>query len=346
MALVTGIRPAAVWAALAAASVLAGCGKKTDTGVVGAGPTAERTIETINAGRFTTAAAADTGQQGYSPVILKLQVLLDRARFSPGAIDGRLNPNTQGAIRAYERASGLPIDGVVDRDLWARLTGADQRAVVSTYLIDPTDVAGPFTEHIPESFQGMSRLDNLGYRTPIEALAETFHMDPDLMRALNPGADFGKSGTVIVVAERGADDLGVDVALVEVERAIGQVRAYAADQRLLAVYPATVGSQKSPSPVGTTAVRSVEPQPTYSYETDKVSFGQGLGLAPFEIAPGPNNPVGSVWIEVRAGEYGIHGTPEPADVGKPVSRGGVRLTNWDARELARGVREGTPVVFR
>jgi lipoprotein-anchoring transpeptidase ErfK/SrfK len=98
--------------------------------------------------------------------------------------------------------------------------------------------------------------------------------------------------------------------------------------------------------VGATQVRSVEPQPTYRYETDKVAFGQGLGLAPFEIAPGPNNPVGSVWIEVKASEYGLHGTPEPRDVGKPVSHGGIRMTNWDARELARGVREGTPVVFR
>lgn len=333
-------------AALAALCMLAGCGRKVEP-AAGTLTTAERTVEAINAEKFTTPEVAlKAGPQGFAPQILKLQILLDRARFSPGAIDGRFNANTQAAVRAYERASGLPIDGVVDKDLWARLVGADQRPVVNTYVIDPADVAGPFTPHIPDSFQGMSRLASLGYRTPVEALAESFHMDADLLRALNPDVDFGRAGTVIVVAERGADDLGVDVALVEIERAAGQVRAYAADQRLLAAYPATIGSQKSPAPVGTTQVRSVEPNPNYRYETDKVSFGQGLGQAPFEIAPGPNNPVGSVWIEVRTDEYGLHGTPEPADVGKPVSHGGVRLTNWDARELARGVREGTPVVFR
>jgi lipoprotein-anchoring transpeptidase ErfK/SrfK len=283
--------------------------------------------------------------QAYAPVIVKLQVLLDRARYSPGVIDGRFNDNTKAAVRAYERANGLPVDGVLDRDLWNRLTGADQRSVVQTYVIDLADVAGPFSPVIPDSFQGMSRLDSLGYRSPAEQLSETFHMTPELLEALNPGVDFGQAGAVVVVAERGADDLGVDVARVEVDRAGGQVRAYAADQRLLAAYPATVGSQKSPAPAGATRVRSVEPQPTYRYDTDKVSFGQGLGLGAFEIAPGPNNPVGSVWIEVRPGDYGIHGTPEPDDVGKPVSHGGVRLTNWDARELARGVREGTPVVF-
>ena len=343
--MVKRFKPAAVAAALAAASVLVGCGRK-ENGAVDAGSTAERTLAAINTVRFSTTAVGPIGPRGYAPAIVKLQVLLDRARFSPGAIDGRLSPNTQAAIRAYERANGMTVDGVVDRELWNRLVGADQRPAVNTYVIDPADVAGPFTPHIPDSFQGMSRLTSLGYRTPAEALAESFHMDVDLLRALNPGADFERPGTVIVVAERGADDLGVDVALVEVERAAGQVRAYGADQRLLAAYPATIGSTKSPAPTGTTQVRSVEPNPNYRYETDKVSYGQGLGHAPFEIAPGPNNPVGSVWIEVRLDEYGLHGTPEPSDVGKPVSHGGVRLTNWDARELARGVREGTPVVFR
>jgi lipoprotein-anchoring transpeptidase ErfK/SrfK len=343
--LVKSVGPAVALAALAAAGVLAGCGRKSEAGPAGAASTVERTIEAVNTVRFTTS-AVPAEPQGYAPAVLKLQILLDRARFSPGVIDGRFNENTQAAVRAYERANGMPVDGVLDRDLWNRLTGADQRPVLHTYVIDPADVAGPFTRYIPENFQGMSRLDSLGYRNPAEALAETFHMDADLLQALNPDVDFGEAGSLVVVADRGADDLGVDVALVEVDRAARQVRAYAADQRLLAAYPATIGSQKSPAPTGRTEVRSVEPQPTYRYETDKVAFGRGLGLAPFEIAPGPNNPVGSVWIEVRAGEYGLHGTPEPKDVGKPTSHGGVRLTNWDARELARGVREGTPVVFR
>jgi lipoprotein-anchoring transpeptidase ErfK/SrfK len=339
---------AAAIAALAALA-LTGCGQRADDAAPGSERSMQDRVATINAARFSTAAAVAveaSERQAYAPVIVRLQVLLDRARYSPGEIDGRFNDNTKAAIRAYELANGLPVDGVLDRDLWNRLTGADQRPAMRTYVIDPADVAGPFTPRIPDSFQAMSRLDGLGYRSAVEQLGETFHMAPALLEALNPGVDFSQPGATIAVAERGADDLGVDVARVEVDRAASQVRAYAADQRMLAAYPATVGSQKSPPPLGAGRVHSVVPQPTYRYDTDEVTFGQGLGLGAFEIAPGPNNPVGSVWIEVRPGDYGIHGAPEPGDVGKPVSHGGVRLTNWDARELARGVREGTPVMFK
>jgi len=304
-------------------------------------------MEAINDARFSTAAAAiDPGSQSFSPTVVKLQILLDRARFSPGVIDGRFNDNTRRALMAYEAANDLPADGVLDRSVWNRLTGGDQQPVLRIHVIDLADVAGPFTGQIPNSFQAMSRLENLGFRSPVEALAETFHMDPELLTAINPGAEFDQVGLHIVVADRGSDDLGVDIALVEVNRAESQVRAYGADQRLLAVYPATVGSDRSPAPSGTREVAGVIPHPTYLHEADRGVFGRGLDLAPGEISPGPNNPVGSVWIEVRPGSYGIHGTPEPRDVGKPSSHGGVRMTNWDVRELARGVREGTPVVFR
>lgn len=335
-----------VFVALALASLASGCGRRA--GEEAAGPTAfDHILGSVNGARFSTASAATAeGPRGFAPVIVKLQVLLDRARFSPGVIDGQFNDNTRQALRAFEKAHSLPVDGVLDRAVWNRLAGTDEAPVLTTYAVDPADVAGPFIGLVPGSFQAMARLDSLGYRDSVEALAETFHMTPDLLMALNSDSKVGEPGEVIVVAERGSDDLGVDIALVEVDRAERQVRAYAADQRLLAVYPATIGSVKSPPPVGRTVVDAVMAQPTYRFETDTVAFGRGLGLAPFEIAPGPNNPVGSVWVEVDPRGYGLHGTPEPQDVGKPVSHGGVRMTNWDARELARGLREGTPVVFR
>lgn len=331
---------------LAGAAILTGCGRKQQTEVEAA-TAVDRALQGVNNARFTDPKTALLkGEQGYSPVIAKLQVLLDRAHFSPGSIDGHFNENTQAALRAFEKAASLPVDGVLDRDVWARLTAADQKPVVSTYVIDPLDVAGPFIRFVPPNLMAMAQLDSLSYRNPEEALAEQFHMSPALLKALNPDADFGKSGSRIVVADKGSDDLGVDIALLEIDRAGREVRAFAADQRLLAVYPATVGSHKRPAPVGGTAVKSVDPQPTYRYDDDTVAYGKGLELGPSEIAPGPNNPVGSVWIELAFKAYGVHGTPDPEDVGKPTDRGGVRLTNWDARELARGVREGTPVVFR
>lgn len=333
-------------AVLALAGLAGGCGRRVAE--EGAGSTAfEQVLASVNGARFSSAQAATAaGPQGYSPVILKLQVLLDRARYSPGVIDGQFNDNTRQALRAFERAQSLPVDGVLDRTVWNRLTGVDKIPALSVHTVDPADVAGPFVGLVPRSFQAMSRMESLGYRDAVEALAESFHMTPDLLMALNAANPIGEAGGLVVVAERGSDDLGVDIALVEVDSAEKQVRAYAADQRLLAVYPATIGSEKSPAPVGRTVVDAVMAQPTYRYETDTVAFGRGLGVEPFEIAPGPNNPVGSVWVQLDPRGYGLHGTPEPQDVGKPVTHGGIRMTNWDARELARGVREGTPVVFR
>jgi lipoprotein-anchoring transpeptidase ErfK/SrfK len=336
---------AAVLTALAGAAVLVGCQQRA--GETAPSATGEaRIAASINDARFTTLKAAEPpAGLGYSPVVLKLQVLLDRARFSPGEITGQMNDNTVRALTSFERASGLKPDGVLDREVWDRLTAADQRPVVVTYPVDPMDVSGPFTELVPESFQAQSRLESLGYRDAPEGLSETFHMSPELLAALNPGIEL-EAGINILVPDRGADDLGTDVALVEVAMADRQVRVYGTNRRLLAAYPATVGSQTSPPPVGLTEVASIDAQPTYRYEQDKAGFGRGLGRAAFEIAPGPNNPVGQVWIELKAGGYGVHGTPEPKDVGKPMSHGGVRLTNWDARELARGVHEGTPVLFK
>jgi lipoprotein-anchoring transpeptidase ErfK/SrfK len=236
------------------------------------------------------------------------------------------------------------VDGVVDDEVWKRLTEADKRPVMTTYVVDPADVAGPFTEFIPDSFQAQTRLDSLGYRNAEEALSETFHMSPELLKALNPGLELA-TGIELIVPDRGADDLGTDAALVEVDVAERQVRVFGPDHKLLALYPATIGSEKSPAPLGLTAVERISAQPTYRWERDEVGFGRGLGFAPFEIPPGPNNPVGPVWIELKGG-YGVHGAPEPKDVGQPLSHGGIRLTNWDIRELARGVRQGTPVLIK
>jgi lipoprotein-anchoring transpeptidase ErfK/SrfK len=336
--------PAVAFAALAATIFLAGCERRPNSQLASVEGEA-RIAASVNDARFTNLKALEPLEGvGYSPVVLKLQILLDRARFSPGEISGLMNDNTVQALKGYESVNGLKADGVLDKEVWDRLTAADQRAVVLTYVVDPMDVSGPFTEFIPSSFQAQSRLDSLGYRDAEEGLSETFHMAPDLLAALNPGIEL-EAGSSLVVPDRGADDAGVDIALVEIDAVAGQVRAYGADRKLIALYPATVGSQKTPPPLGATQVAGIDAQPTYRYERDAVGFGRGLGVGPLEIAPGPNNPVGPVWIELQGG-YAIHGTPDPKDVGKPMSHGRVRLTNWDIRELARGVREGTPILFK
>jgi lipoprotein-anchoring transpeptidase ErfK/SrfK len=221
---------------------------------------------------------------------------------------------------------------------------ADPRPAVRAYTIDADDVAGPFNPVTSADLAAMARLDQLGYVSPAEELAEAFHMDTALLQALNPGSEF-RPGDAILVADRGADDLGADVSRVEVDHVLGLVRAFGAKGGLLATYPATVGSAQQPASAGLFQVESVVAQPTYDYETGRITQG-GEARRATEIAAGPNSPVGVVWIALADQACGLQGTPDPAAVGKPAARGCVRLTNWDARELARAVKPGVPVAFR
>ena len=212
------------------------------------------------------------------------------------------------------------------------------------YTIIAEDVAGPFTASIPTDPEAMSKLPRLGYASPAELLAEKFHMDEAFLKRLNPGADFGVAGTKIVVAALGPDRLPAPVARIEVDKAQRQVRAYGADETLLAVYPATVGSTDRPAPDGVWAVKGVSRDPTYEFDPSRLTFGKP-GYGKLTIKPGPNNPVGSTWIALSAPTYGIHGAPDPRLVGKVASHGCVRLTNWDARQLADAVKPGVKVAF-
>lgn len=280
-----------------------------------------------------------------SPVLLKAQVYLDRARFSPGVIDARFGGNTTQAIAAFERHNDLPVDGRLDEEVWSRLTEGAPRPVLMEYQISQDDVDSDFIEAIPESFAEMAELDRLAYGGPAELIAEKFHMDLDFLRSLNPDVDFGDVGATIIVADTGADDGFADVARIEVAKGEKAVRAYTEDGDLVAFYPATIGSEENPAPDGTYEVRAIAPSPAYYYDPDDLSF-EGVDVeGQVKIAPGPNNPVGAVWIDLTAEGYGLHGTPEPAQIGKTYSHGCVRLTNWDALELSRMVEQGTTVAF-
>jgi lipoprotein-anchoring transpeptidase ErfK/SrfK len=190
----------------------------------------------------------------------------------------------------------------------------------------------------------MAKLPALGYTGPVQELAERFHMDEALLKALNPGADFSAAGTKIVVAAVGPEKLAMPVARIEVDKTRRQVRAYGAADLLLAVYPATVGSTERPAPDGEWAVRTVAPNPTYTFDPSRLTFGKA-SEGKLTIKAGPNNPVGSTWIDLTKDTYGIHGTPDPRMVGKTASHGCVRLTNWDVRQLGLAVKKGTKVDF-
>lgn len=141
------------------------------------------------------------------PAVIRAQILLDRARFGPGVIDGLGGDNTRQAIAAYEKSVGLPQDGVLDAQVFARLTGTDAAAVLMDYTVTAADLAGPFIGTVPTDLEAQSKLATVGYATPLEALAEKFHVTEDLLRALNPGADFGKAGQRLLVPAVGPTDL-------------------------------------------------------------------------------------------------------------------------------------------
>jgi lipoprotein-anchoring transpeptidase ErfK/SrfK len=169
-------------------------------------------------------------------------------------------------------------------------------------------------------------------------------MDERLLAALNPNADFASAGTRIIVVQPASAGLPAGIARLEVDKSANQVRAYGEGDRLIAAFPATVGSAERPAPTGDVTVRAVAPNPTYTYDPSRLTFGHRAG-GRLTIPAGPNNPVGSTWIDLSRDTYGIHGTPDPADVGKTASHGCVRLTNWDAAALGHAVRPGMRVTF-
>jgi lipoprotein-anchoring transpeptidase ErfK/SrfK len=294
------------------------------------------------AGENPTAATPAT-EVDYDAGLVRMQVLLDRAHFSPGVVDGYDGENVRKAVSAYQAAHDLPVTGRADDAFLTRLEQADSSPALVAYVVTTEDVAGPFVD-VPEGLLAMSELQRVGYESAEEALAEKFHMDEDLLRTLNPGVDFTQAGAEIVVANAGSD-LTEAVASIEIDTREQAVRAFNEAGELLAFYPATIGSTEAPSPDGEHTVRGIAFDPTYRYDPARLPTFGDRGHGAVNIAGGPNNPVGAVWIALSADTYGIHGAPEPQRVSKTASHGCVRMTNWDAVELGRAVTAGTPVRF-
>jgi lipoprotein-anchoring transpeptidase ErfK/SrfK len=289
-------------------------------------------------------AAMPKAAKGLQPGIIKAEVLLDRLHFSPGVIDGAGGDNFRKALAAFKASQQLEGNGQLDQAAWARLIDRSQDPVVVEYTVTGADVKGPFVPNIPHKMEDMAKLPNLGYRSSSERLAAKFHMDEKLLKTLNPGKTLSRAGESILVTDVKRDDEQARATKVEVDKKSKSVRAIGTNGELLATYPASIGSQEKPAPTGSYQVRKVVENPTYHYNPD-FKFKGIKTNKPFTIRPGPNNPVGSVWIDLSLDSYGIHGTPDPSKVSKAYSHGCVRLTNWDVEELAKLVRKGTPVEF-
>ena len=279
--------------------------------------------------------------QGQSGLSVKLQVLLDRAGISPGVIDGYKGGMSESALRGFEERQGLVVDGILDADVWSALGGNDAQPILMSYTVSVEDVSD-LTETIPDHVAEKAKLEKLGYLRVSERLAERFHMDEDFLKALNPAAAF-ETGETIWVADPGKA-LVAEVTRIEIRKSERRAVAFDAEGRMVANYPVAIGSTETPSPEGAVEVVAVAMDPNYSYlpETNFVADGVTEALI---LPPGPNGPVGSVWIGLSKPTYGLHGTDTPDTLFQAKSRGCVRFTNWDVEELAYLVKPGVSVEF-
>lgn len=274
--------------------------------------------------------------------IAAVQVLLDRIGISPGAIDGRKGSNLAKAVSAFEEMTGHKFDPDYEDGVDRSLDATGGPAFIS-YIITEDDLSYPFVPSIPEDYAEKAKMTSMGFTSIAEMLAERFHMDENYLRETNQGADFSRVGSVVRVANV-RDNAGGAVKLIIADKGRRQVRGYNADRKLIVAYPATIGSLDTPSPSGVVQIRSIAFNPNYTYNP-RINFQQGENRTILTIPPGPNGPVGTVWVAMSKPTYGIHGTPEPSRIGKTSSHGCVRLANWDAGELSQLVQKGVTVEF-
>lgn len=334
------------WAlALAGLSLAAGCDSAPPSPTAPVADTVAKAIADIRNAPQIAVPSPNAAQPrpAPSPTVIRAEVLLARAHASPGVIDGLAGSNLARAVGAFEAMNGLPADGQLSPAVWGRLDAYATTPVAGAYVLTAADVSGPFYPDVGEDMVAASKLASPGYSSPAEALAARFHMSQDLLRALNPGVDFAKAGERIAVPSPQVAPLP-PVASVQVDKAKASAVAFDDQGRIIASFPATVGSTEKPSPTGLRKVVGISFNPTYTYDPSKLTWGP-KSHGRFIIKPGPNNPVGLVWIALNAPGYGVHGSPDPDKIGKTASHGCVRLTNWDAVLLARAVRPGVTVAF-
>ncbi|WP_449447078.1 L,D-transpeptidase family protein [Thermomonas brevis] len=289
-------------------------------------------------GQAANDASSTSGMAG----VLRAQVLLLRAHYSSGEIDGMAGKNLARAVRGFQLAHGLDGSGTLDAATWEALN-RDLAPVLAEYTLTADDVAGPYAP-TPDTPEGKASMKRIVYQDIGEMLGERFNSKPALIQALNPDARM-EAGTVLVVPyTQPARRLSKAAALV-VDKSDGVLQLLDGNDTVYAQFPASTGSTRFPLPIGHWKITTVVHDPDYRYDPDLL-VDQPKDAKPAMLPPGPNGPVGLVWMGIDKPHYGIHGTPEPGDIRRDQSSGCVRLTNFAAQAVADAVAVGTPVRFQ
>ncbi|MBI0425445.1 L,D-transpeptidase family protein [Psychrobacter sp. NG27] len=289
------------------------------------------TAKKVNEANWTEGASIDrnTGT--------KLQALLNWHHNGVGAVDGYWGKNTRKAMQAFQQANDLTVTETLNDETWQALTKNEKlmtQPVLISYQLSEADI-NVKTTTIPTETAAKAKLEGMYYESLTEALAEKFHISEKYLKSLNPNAQF-TVGETITVYNPGNPNTK-PVSRVVADKTTETLYAYDENDNLIASYPTTVGSTATPSPTGTHTVKVKVHEPNYTYTAE-----DGSKLI---IPPGPNNPVGSVWIGLSKPTYGIHGSPDPARISRQASAGCIRLTNWDALGLLGVIQNGATVEF-
>ena len=302
-------------------------------------PTIKYTTENLPAvAQKINAATWKEGTKIDRNVGTKLQALLNWNQNGVGPVDGYWGKNTIKAMQAFQKANGLTVTNDLNNETWQALTKNEKlmtQPVLVSYQLSEADV-NIKTTSIPAGAEAKAKLDGMYYESVTEGLAEKFHISEKYLKTLNPTAKF-IAGETITVYNPGNPNTK-PVSRVVADKATETLYAYDAKDNLIASYSTTVGSTATPSPTGTHTVEVKVHEPNYTYTGNDGSKAI--------IPPGPNNPVGLVWIGLSKPSYGIHGSPDPARISRQASAGCIRLTNWDALALLGVIQNGATVEFK
>ena len=298
--------------------------------------------------------------------ILQLQVVLSKLGFSPGVLDGRSGESLNDALRGFQESRGLPKSGRADAATLGALALYSGVPATRKLVLTSQSLSGPFTYPVPKDEAEKAKLSALNYRNALEALAERFHTTPATLIALNSGDTRLSAGVEVVFpnalppsrdykttdtawrAQLNALNVSANqpvAARIVVDKSDRVLRVYDAADKLVAQFPATMGSKTDPLPIGRWTIKGVSYNPDWQYNPAILKRADKSDPK-MRIPPGPNNPVGVVWVDLSKPHYGIHGTPDPDKIGRAESNGCIRLTNWDAARLALMVKAGVPALFQ